>query len=166
MFVGEAPGKREDETGRPFVGPAGHILDRALADADIPRKDVFITNVVKCRPPENRNPKDDEIYACLPYLQEQIRTISPRIIAALGTFAVRTVLPSYGFVPAPLCAVHGSVYESPLHRLVVVPLYHPAACIYTPGLLAVFREDLAAVKCLLDCRARRDPSGSYQGTLP
>ncbi len=158
MFVGEAPGGREDQTGRPFVGRAGTVLDRALEAADVKRDDVYITNVVKCRPPDNRNPTRHEIETCTPFLDEQISRIAPSVICTLGTFAAGYVLSSYGFDAGPLSAIHGTVYRVPVAMLHIVPLYHPAAALYNPGLRDVIKADMDTVASLLDAtgKTRRD----------
>ncbi|MFO8133121.1 MAG: uracil-DNA glycosylase [Thermoplasmatota archaeon] len=158
MFIGEAPGSREDQTGRPFVGRAGTVLDQALESADVKRDEVYITNVVKCRPPDNRNPTRHEIETCTPFLDEQISRIAPSVICTLGTFAAGYVLSAYGFAAGPLSAIHGTVYRSPLAMLNIVPLYHPAAALYNPGLREVIQSDMHRVASLLDAtgKTRRD----------
>lgn len=145
MFVGEAPGKNEDEVGRPFVGRAGQFLDFALAEAGLDRKDVFITNVVKCRPPGNRDPTDEEIESCSPYLDEQIEAIKPGVICTLGKFATGYILSSYGFEMEPISRIHGRIYAVPVAMMKIIPMYHPAATIYNPSLKGQFLEDMAVV---------------------
>ncbi len=152
MFIGEAPGGREDRTGRPFVGRAGSVLDEALEAAGITRSSVYITNVVKCRPPDNRDPTHHEIETCTPYLDEQITLISPSVICTLGTFAAGYILSSYGFDAGPLSAIHGTVYRSPVAMLRIAPLYHPAAALYNPGLRDVIQEDMEKVASLATVR--------------
>jgi len=148
MFVGEAPGKNEDEQGRPFVGKAGQFLDEVLGENNIERKDVYITNVVKCRPPNNRDPLPDEIKACSPYLELQIEMIKPRIIVALGRFAADFLLTLYGFKMKPISSIHGKIFSSPINGIKIIPMFHPAACIYNPFLKNVFREDMKKIKML------------------
>ncbi|MCD6572759.1 MAG: uracil-DNA glycosylase [Thermoplasmata archaeon] len=143
MFVGEAPGKNEDEQGRPFVGKAGQFLNKTLNENGIERSSVYITNVVKCRPPNNRDPLPDEINACSPYLEMQIEIIKPEIIVALGRFASYFILSLYGFKPRPISEIHGKIFSSPINGIKIIPMYHPAACIYNPALKNVFRKEIA-----------------------
>jgi len=124
MIIGEAPGKNEDLTGVPFVGAAGKFLDELLAVAGLERDEVFIANVVKCRPPGNRDPRPIEIETCVPFLREQVRVISPQIIVTLGNFATRVVLKT----DAGITGLRGTVHE--VGRFKVLPVYHPAAAIY------------------------------------
>ncbi len=149
MFIGEAPGKNEDEAGKPFVGKAGQFLDFALSDAGLERKDVYITNVVKCRPPNNRDPKDEEIEACSPYLDEQIKEIKPGVICTLGKFATSYILSSYGFDMEPISRIHGRIYNVPVAMVKIIPMYHPAATIYNPALKEQFLRDMRAVAGVL-----------------
>ena len=134
LLVGEAPGFHEDQKGRPFVGPAGQFLDELLSIAGIKRDSVFITNVLKCRPPQNRTPSAEEISSCRPHLDAQLAAIEPRLICTLGAVALRTLLAS------------GSVTRSrgrPIIRsgIVYFPTLHPAASLYDPNLKDVLRED-------------------------
>ena len=124
VFIGEAPGRKEDEGGEPFIGAAGKILDELLAKAHIARSDIYITNIVKCRPPGNRDPLDEEIIACRGYLNAQLRLIRPRAIVTLGAFATRLILQT----GQGISGLQGRVFE--VHNLKVLPLYHPAATIY------------------------------------
>ncbi len=156
MFIGEAPGSREDRTGRPFVGRAGTVLDEALDQAAVTRGSVYITNIVKCRPPDNRDPTQHEIKTCTPYLDEQITLIAPQVICTLGTFAAGYVLDAYGFDAGPLSAIHGTIYRSPVAMLRIVPLYHPAAALYNPGLRDVIMEDMQHVASLTDATDKTD----------
>ncbi len=138
MFIGEAPGFNEDQQGIPFCGRAGHLLDEALASIHWKRQEVFITNVVKCRPPNNRDPQPEEITACQPFLNWQIKIIKPLMIVTLGRFSMAKFLPQ-----VKISQVHGQVY--PLRwqdmRLVVVPLYHPAAALRNGRLRQVFMDE-------------------------
>jgi len=129
MFVGEGPGENEDKTGRPFVGKAGEVLDRMLSYVGLSRKDVYITNVVKCRPPKNRAPLDDEIAACFKYLNYQIKKVSPTLIVALGASAAKC----FGIV-GDMKAIHGRVFRSSLVNKNCFVSYHPASVLYSPGL--------------------------------
>ena len=142
MLVGEAPGRKEDEEGRPFVGAAGKLLTSLLESNGVRREDVYITNVVKCRPPGNRNPREEEIEACLPYLKRQIDEIKPAVILAMGNFASTAVLEMHGFGAERISIIRGRIFESPLHLLKIIPSYHPAACIYNKELTEYLEKDL------------------------
>ncbi len=157
MFVGEAPGAREDETGRPFVGSAGKLLTKLLEGIGIRRKDVFITNIVKCRPPRNRDPTDEEINACLPYLIRQIKLIKPRVIVALGRHAARVLFRISGLRWENMSRMHGRGYDAYIDNIHVkiYPTYHPAAALYYPKLLPVLEEDFNKLKDIIT-RVRRD----------
>lgn len=135
MFIGEAPGKNEDLKGKPFVGAAGRILDQAMEKAGIDRSMVFITNVVKCRPPSNRIPDEDERIACRPYLQRQISLISPKIICILGNTAYSSILGGKS-----ITASRGMIVKKDGQRYFLT--VHPAAAIYNRGLRSVFEKDL------------------------
>ncbi len=151
MLIGEAPGKNEDEQGRPFVGRAGQLLDSLLREAGLTRADVYITNVVKCRPPGNRDPKDEEIEACTPFLRRQLSLLYPRVIVTLVRFAWVWVCSETGLPCKKLSEARGKVYT--LHSLEgkvhVFPTYHPAAAIYNRSLLDTLREDFRTLKDLL-----------------
>lgn len=138
VFVGEAPGREEDRSGRPFVGRAGGLLSNALRKAGLEREDVFITNVVKCRPPGNRNPRKKEIRACLPYLERQIDAIDPRIICLLGRVALQALLNE-----ATVSQLHGQVIR---RGRVYMPMYHPAAALRNPGLKTAVAEDMRRLR--------------------
>lgn len=124
MFIGEAPGKNEDLQGVPFVGAAGKFLDELLAHAGLARDDVYIANVLKCRPPGNRNPLPEEIEMCTPYLREQVRIIDPEILVTLGNFATKFVLKT----DVGITKLHGVVRQ--VGKFTVLPIFHPAAAIY------------------------------------
>lgn len=124
LIIGEAPGKNEDLQGEPFVGAAGKKLDALLEIADLVRDDVFIANVLKCRPPSNRNPLPEEITACAPFLREQTRTINPEFIVTLGNFSTKFVLKTQ----LGITRLHGQLQHA--GRFKVFPIYHPAAAIY------------------------------------
>lgn len=134
VFVGEAPGANEDKQGRPFVGSAGKLLDELLAEAGLVREDIFITNVVKARPPKNRDPKRDEIEHHLPWLTRQLDAIAPRFVVPLGRHALAHFDPA-----AKIAEAHGTVLET--DRRSVFPMYHPAAAIYNRSLRATLSED-------------------------
>ena len=148
MFVGEAPGRREDLLGRPFVGAAGKLLSQLLANAGIEEQEVYITNVVKCRPPENRDPELDEIQACTPYLDEQIRIISPIIIVTLGRHSANYIFSKAGWSFSSIEKVRGRVRVGKILGLniSVIPTYHPAAALYNPALKNKLEQDLKMVK--------------------
>lgn len=147
MFVGEAPGAEEDRQGLPFVGRAGKLLNQLLEEIGMKREDVFITNVLKSRPPGNRDPQPDEIEACWPYLERQIQLIEPRVIATLGNFATKKITGS----PVGITRVRGSpqVHELAGRTLFVFPLLHPAAALRTPSLVETLREDFAKLPALI-----------------
>ncbi len=148
MFVGEAPGFHEDQQGVPFVGQAGQLLDRLLEGIGLTRADVFVANVLKCRPPGNRDPLPDEIAACEPHLFHQIELIQPTLVATLGNFATKLLSGR----PAGITRVHGHPQEVTLgaRRVTLYPIYHPAAALYTPSMLKVLEEDFARIPTLLD----------------
>ena len=148
MFVGEAPGFHEDQQGYPFVGQAGKLLDRLLGDIGLTRDDVYIANVIKCRPPGNRDPMPDEIEACEGHLFRQIALIEPRVIATLGNFATKLLSgKQYG-----ITRVHGHAQDAVLggRSVILYPLYHPAAALYTPAMLRTLEEDFARLPTLLE----------------
>lgn len=136
MLVGEAPGREEDEEGRTFVGRAGRILDEALKDAGLAREKVFITSILKCRPPKNRNPKKTEIDSCRPYLLAQVGIIKPNAILALGNYGLLGLLGKR----LQVSKVRGDVLQ--FMGIPVIPTYHPAACLRNPRLGKPFRVDL------------------------
>ncbi len=144
MFVGEGPGQTEDEQGRPFVGAAGKLLNQLLESIGLQRREVFITNIVKCRPPANRAPRKIEIETCYPYLQAQINLIKPRIVCPLGSPAIMTLL-GRSFA---VSKVHGKPFRRA--EQVILPLYHPAAALYTNNLQEVLFEDFKVLKKLIN----------------
>lgn len=135
MFIGEAPGRSEDEKGKPFVGAAGRILDNLLKKAGIERSQVFITNIVKCRPPNNRVPEEDELIACRPYLDRQIALIKPKVICILGRTAYSSLLGG-----SSITANRGKIVERAGQKYFLT--FHPAAVIYNKGLLSALEADL------------------------
>jgi uracil-DNA glycosylase family 4 len=134
MFIGEGPGANEDRTGRPFVGAAGQLLERLLATIGLTREDVYIANVVKCRPPNNRDPEADEIEACKPYLGRQLKIIDPNIIVTLGRFAMERWLPD-----KKISRVHGQSFR--YGSRLIVPLFHPAAALRRPDYQTALEAD-------------------------
>jgi DNA polymerase len=147
MFVGEAPGFHEDKQGYPFVGQAGKLLDKLLAGIGLERSNVYVANVLKCRPPGNRDPQPDEIQACEGHLFRQIELIRPRVVATLGNFATKLLSGK----PAGITRVHGVEQEVTLggSRVLLYPLYHPAAALYTPAMLNVLEQDFARLPELM-----------------
>ena len=144
MFVGEGPGQNEDEQGRPFVGAAGKFLTELLESIGLKRSDVFITNIVKCRPPNNRAPRKSEIEACNPYLQSQIRLINPRIVCALGSPAIMTLMGD----EYSASRFHGRPVAN--GEITIIPMYHPAAALYDASLKGTILQDFQILKQLLD----------------
>jgi len=147
MFVGEAPGFHEDKQGVPFVGAAGKLLDQLLTGIGLTRADVYVANVIKCRPPGNRDPLPEEIEACEAHLWRQIELIQPRVVATLGNFATKLLSGR----PAGITRVHGQEQETTLggRHVLLYPLYHPAAALYTPRMLDVLKSDFARLPELM-----------------
>jgi len=148
MFIGEAPGYWEDVQGKPFVGAAGRLLDQLLSSINLSRSEVYIGNLLKCRPPKNRDPQPKEIEACTPYLNRQIKIIKPRIIVTLGRHSTAYVLSKIGLRAAGITRLHGRVYEAKLFGLpvVVIPMYHPAAALYKAALKKEMERDFQILK--------------------
>jgi uracil-DNA glycosylase family 4 len=155
MFVGEAPGFREDKQGYPFVGQAGKLLDRLLGGIGLTRDDVYIANVLKCRPPGNRDPVADEIESCEPHLFRQIELIRPKIIGTLGNFATKLLSGKQ----TGITRVHGQEQHTTIggSEVLLYPLYHPAAALYTPAMLKVLEEDFARLPDLLGREVAPEP---------
>jgi uracil-DNA glycosylase family 4 len=147
MFIGEAPGRNEDERGLPFVGQAGKLLDQLLEEVGLERKDVWICNTLKCRPPGNRDPYPNELQSCQKYLFRQIELIEPTVIATLGNFATKLLRDD----PTGIAKLHGQVEERVIgpRRVRLYPVYHPAAALYTRSMVDVLREDFAQLPELL-----------------
>ena len=143
MFVGEAPGRDEDIQGEPFVGRAGQLLTKIIEAIGLTRDDVYIANVIKCRPPENRNPEQDEVETCEPFLFRQIDVIKPRVIVALGTFAARALLRTLD----PISRLRGRVYDYRGAKL--IPTFHPAYLLRNPSSKREVWEDMKLVRKLL-----------------
>ena len=161
VFVGEAPGAREDLAGRPFVGASGRLLDDLLASIGLRREEVFILNTVKCRPPENRNPQRSETAACAPFLTRQLQALQPRVIATLGKHALAVFAPT-----AKIAEVHGRPYaQTKIDQhggAVLFPLYHPAAALHNGSLRPTLERDMAALREYLNANARE---GAGEATL-
>ncbi len=158
MFIGEAPGKNEDLQGVPFVGAAGQLLDDLLAEIGIEREQVYIANVLKCRPPNNRDPRPDEIDACKGYLREQIRMISPRVVMTLGNFATKLLLRT----ETGITRLRGQRFEWWLGAT-LVPTFHPAAALRgRPQVRQQMQEDFALVRVILDEPPSRESADSAE----
>ena len=149
MIIGEAPGFNEDMQGRPFVGAAGKLLDTLLAGIGLQRSDVFITNVLKCRPPQNRDPMPHEAEACEPYLREQLELVRPKVVLVLGRLALERLLPGQGGITR----VHGSIIQR--GGITYMPIYHPAAALHNGALVGDLQRDFDGVRRYLDEVARR-----------
>ncbi len=156
MFIGEGPGFHENEQGRPFVGAAGKVLDDLLAKIGMQRSDVFIGNVVKCRPPGNRDPHADEISACSEYLERQIQTIDPKVIVTLGRYSLMYFMPN-----AKISDVHGKAMQ--VRGRLVVAMYHPAAGLHQRSLMSTIEEDFKKIPELI---ARADKNAISQEQAP
>jgi uracil-DNA glycosylase family 4 len=151
MFVGEAPGADEDIQGEPFVGRAGQLLTKMIQAMGFAREEVYIANVVKCRPPENRNPEPDEIETCEPFLFQQIESIKPRVIIALGAFAAKTLLRTQ----EPISRLRGRVFD--YHGAQLVPTFHPSFLLRSPGQKRFAWDDLKKALALM---GRQPPANS------
>ncbi len=155
MFVGEAPGSDEDRQGRPFVGPAGRLLTEQLRRVRIRRGDVFITNIVKCRPPGNRDPEPAEIEACRDHLLSQIALINPKVICTLGRFAAQTLIDA----KLSISREHGRPRR--ISGILYLPIYHPAAALHQPRFIDPLEADFRQLRAVLDNRL--DESGASSG---
>jgi DNA polymerase len=143
MFIGEAPGFHEDQQGRPFVGAAGQFLEELLESIGLTREDVFITNVIKCRPPGNRDPLPNEITACAPHLDLQIELIQPTVVATLGRFSMARAFPR-----ARISRIHGEPRK--IGGVVYYPMYHPAAALHRPSLRSTVEADMRRIPKVMD----------------
>jgi uracil-DNA glycosylase family 4 len=142
MFIGEAPGFHEDQQGRPFVGAAGRFLEELLESIGLTRQDVYIANVIKCRPPGNRDPLPDEIEACKPFLDRQLDLIQPKLVVTLGRFSMARAFPK-----ARISQIHGQPRK--IGGIVYYPMYHPAAALHQPSLRRTVEEDMQRIPKLL-----------------
>jgi uracil-DNA glycosylase family 4 len=142
VFIGEAPGFHEDQQGRPFVGPAGQLLEQLLDNIGLKREDVYICNVIKCRPPRNRDPLPEEIETCRPYLDRQIELIAPRMIVTLGRISMERYFPG-----AKISHIHGQPRK--VGGIIYYPMYHPAAALHQPRWRQVINEDMLKIPQLL-----------------
>src|SRR5579875_2023408 len=158
LFIGEGPGFHEDKQGRPFVGPAGQFLDELLASINLKRPDVFITNVVKCRPPNNRDPETDEIAACNNYLDRQIAAIQPQVIVTLGRFSMAKF-----FGNSKITTIHGRAQKK--DGYICIAMYHPAAGLHRAELKDIIREDFKKIPIVV-AEAERMAAQAPQQTTP
>ena len=142
MFIGEAPGFHEDQQGRPFVGASGRFLEELLESIGLTRDDVFIANVIKCRPPSNRDPLPDEIKACKPLLDQQLELIQPKLVVTLGRFSMARAFPK-----ARISRIHGQPRK--IGGVLYYPMYHPAAALHQPSLRSIIKEDMLRIPELL-----------------
>jgi DNA polymerase len=147
MFIGEAPGFHEDQQGRPFVGAAGKFLDELLDTIGLRRDSVYITNVIKCRPPGNRDPLPEEIEACKPYIDRQIELIQPTLVVTLGRFSMARAFPK-----ARISRIHGQPRK--IEGVVYYPMYHPAAALHQPSLRRTVEEDMLRIPKLIEQAAQ------------
>ena len=145
MFVGEAPGLNEAKTGRPFCGKAGKVLDELLESVGIKRNEVYISNLLKCRPPENRDPQEEEISACSSYLERQIEIIKPKIICPLGRYSMKFLMEKYGLKEKiePISKIHGKIFEikTLFQKIKIIPFYHPAVVTYNINMKKTLKRD-------------------------
>lgn len=158
IFCGEAPGVQENKTGRPFCGAAGKVLDELLASVAIKREDVYVTNLLKDRPPANRDPQKEEIESCVPYLERQIEIIKPEVICPLGRFAMEFLMEKFGLKDKiePISKIHGKIFETqtlfqigtvPIKKgLSLIPLYHPAVATYNPNMKETLKKDFKVLE--------------------
>ena len=148
LFIGEAPGYNEDLQGRPFVGRAGKILDNLLESVGLNRDSVYIANILKCRPPNNRNPQKNEINLCIEYLNKQIEIIQPKIIMPLGSFACSYIFEKYGIKYDKISKIHGKLFQKNtlLGKLRIIPMYHPAVATYNPNIKNQLIKDFSIIK--------------------
>lgn len=162
MFIGEGPGQKEDELGRPFVGAAGKFLDEMLEVINLKRKDVFIGNVVKCRPPGNRDPLPEEVEACWPWLKEQVKIINPKIIITLGRYSLERFVPG-----KKISQIHGKALRRTTEDLgtrVFYALYHPAAALYNGSMRNVLIEDFKRIPKVLEAIEKESSSSKKEET--
>jgi DNA polymerase len=160
MFVGEAPGFNEDQQGEPFVGAAGKLLNDLLQSAGLSRAEIYIANVIKCRPPNNRDPELDEVETCKPFLMQQIDMIRPKLVCTLGNWATQTLLER----KVGITKVRGQAFY--LKHFVLFPLLHPAAALHQGGLLEPLHEDFKKLREFLDRHSKEQPPAENTQTPP
>ncbi len=148
IFIGEAPGKNEDETGIPFCGKAGKVLDKLLKSISIKRENIYITSVLKCRPPKNRKPKKEEIESCGIYLKKQIEIINPKVICCLGDISLKFIFKNFSInEKCKISKLHGKVIE--INNIKILPTFHPAYAIYNPKIISLMEKDFKKLKGLI-----------------
>lgn len=160
MFIGEAPGKNEDLQGEPFVGAAGKLLNQMLDRIGLAREDIYIANILKCRPPKNRDPRPEEIEACTPWLREQVKAIHPTVLVTMGNFSTKFILQTN----TGITRLRGQIHVTGPFR--VIPTFHPAAAIYDRSKITAIEQDFDLIRLLLDTdeqRARDAIEGHEQG---
>lgn len=148
MFIGEAPGYNEDRQGLPFVGKAGGVLDQLLESVGLQRQDVYIANILKCRPPKNRNPFESEIITCTRYLNKQIEIIQPKLIISLGNFASSFTFKKFGLKYDKISSVHGKIFQinTIFGDKKIIPMYHPAVATYNPNIKDILIKDFKSIR--------------------
>ncbi len=148
LFIGEAPGAQEDKHGIPFVGRAGKLFDTLLTSIDLNRTDVYVANILKCRPPKNRNPKKNEIQQCTLYLEQQLKIIQPLIISPMGNFATKYCCKKFTIELQNISSLHGQKFPIFINSKpgYLIPLYHPAAAVYNPNLVDIMKKDFTQIK--------------------
>jgi len=151
FFIGEAPGKNEDILGKPFVGRAGKILDDLLKSINLTKEDIYIANILKCRPPNNRNPQKNEIKKCTNFLDKQIRIINPSIIAPLGNFAASYIFEKFNLKYEKIGLIHGKKFQTntSFGKIIVIPLFHPAVATYNPNKMSDLLNDFKILKKII-----------------
>jgi len=156
MFIGEAPGEKEDRSGRPFAGRAGIVLQDLLDTIGLSRNEVFITSILKCRPPGNRDPKGDEITSCRPYLHRQIILVQPSVIVPMGRFSATVILEQFGIRPGRISEIHGREIraETPHCSIILFPVYHPAVITHNPSLKSDLVQDFQRLRMVLEKAGR------------
>ena len=154
ILIGEAPGYNEDRQGLPFVGKAGGILDQSLDSIGLQRQDVYIANILKCRPPKNRNPLKSEVDLCTGYLNKQIELIQPRVIIPLGNFATSYIFEKFGLKYDKISNVHGRIFQvnTIFGNIKIIPMYHPAVATYNPNTKDILIEDFKSIQTTLEKR--------------
>ena len=152
MFIGEAPGYNEDRQGLPFVGKAGGVLDQLLESVGLQRQDVYIANILKCRPPKNRNPFESEIVTCTRYLNKQIEIIQPKLIISLGNFASSFTFKKFGLKYDKISSVHGKIFQinTIFGDKKIIPMYHPAVATYNPNIKDILIKDFKSIQKVLE----------------
>ena len=151
LFIGEAPGYNEDLQGKPFAGRSGKVFDELLESIELKREKIYITNILKCRPPKNRNPLLSEIKSCTPYLDKQLGIIKPKIIVTLGNFATQYIFEKFGMAKKRISDVHGKTF--PINtlngNLVIIPIFHPACVVYNSNMMNILKADFQKIKNVL-----------------